>query len=356
MNCAERRCTLTHQRGAATLAVTLMLLFSLSLMMLYAARVGMTEQRIAANDAHARAAFAAAQAGADRALAGLAALDRDALVFDMEGWITTGTRAESLPNGAAYSAEAHNRGLIPFQADILRIEASGTAGDGSARRVTLLAAFDSLLPNAPPAPLLVRGEFVPAGDLTLENPVRPVAAWIGGAYVPGGVLDVHLSEPFSCPPEGICAEDTRIGVLTPEAFFANIFGREPDVLRSIAQVIECSPCDPATMTPAGGVVWLENGGASVTLDAGELGTEEHPVVAVVAGDIELAGPLQVNGLLVVLGDWAAGAATLVVEGAFIVTGHAVGGPAELRYHAGILDILQRRGRYSLVPGSWSDLR
>jgi hypothetical protein len=356
MSCAEQCRNASRQDGAATLAVTLMLLFSLGLMMLYTARVAVTEQRIAANDVHARTAFAAAQAGVDRVLAGLVELDRAAVTYDADGWSIVAARAESLPNGAAYSAEAHNRGLTPFAADVLRIEARGTAGDGGARRVTLLAAFDPLLPNVPPAPLLVRGELAPAGDLALENFIRPVAAWVGGAYVPGGVLDVQLSEPTSCPPDGICADDTRIGALTPEAFLANIFGREPDALRSAARVIECSPCDPSAMTPAGGVLWLENGGAGIMLDSGELGTEEHPVVAVVAGDLEIAGPLHINGLLVVLGDWAGGSAALIVEGALVVAGDvAGGGPAELRYHAGILDTLQRSGRYSAVPGSWSDL-
>jgi hypothetical protein len=357
MNCGEDRGSWRGQRGAATLMITVLLLFSLSLVLLYAARVGVTEQRLAANDAQARAAFAAAQAGLDRTLSDLAALDRAAIAYDADGWATVDTRAATLPNDAAYSAEAHNRGLPPFQADVLRLEARGTTGEGGGvRLVTLLAAFSSVLPNIPPAPLMVRGDLSPAGDLTLGSPDRPVAAWIGGVYIPGGAtLDAQLSEPASCPPVGICAGDGRIATLTPEAFFENIFGRAPEALRSAAHIIDCASCDPAVVAPEGNVVWLENGGAAVSLTTGQLGTEAHPVIAVIAGDFELAGMLQIYGLLFVLGDWLASGATLSVEGAVVVAGDVVAsGPAQLHYHAGILETLQQSGRYSAIPGSWSD--
>ena len=39
-----------RERGAATLSISLVLLFSLSLITLYSARVGVTEQKISANE------------------------------------------------------------------------------------------------------------------------------------------------------------------------------------------------------------------------------------------------------------------------------------------------------------------
>lgn len=356
MNSAESRRSLPGQRGAATLVITVLLLFSLSLMMLYAARVGVTEQRLAANDAQARTAFAAAQAGLDRALAGLATLDRAALDYDADGWVALAPVSATLANGADYRAEVHNRALVPHDANLLRLDVRASSGPGGGvRAATQLAVFAPLLPNVPPAPLVVRGDLSPAGDLMLASPERPVGAWIGGAHVPGGIVDAQLSEPASCPPLGICAGDDRIGALTPAAFFENTFGRPLEALRSAAQVVRCAACDPAAIIPTGTVLWLENDGATVTLGAGALGTEEQPVVAVIAGDFEAAGALQIHGLLFVLGDWRAGGGTLAAEGAVIVAGSAIDtDPAQLDYHAGILDVLHQSGRYAAVPGSWTD--
>lgn len=356
MPCDEQIRHRHGQRGAATLVISVLLLFSLSLMLLYAARVGVVEQRLAANDAQARAASAAAQAGLERLLADLAGLDRGAVAYDAAGRATVVVRAGTLPNGSAYSAEAHNRGLAAYQTDLLRLEARGTTGPGGGTRtLTQLAAFAPLLPNPPPAPLVVRGDLVTEPTLALANPEGP-AAWLGGAYSPGtGDADTHLSDPAACPPLGICAEDARLADLTPEVFFENTFGRTPAVLRAMARIASCAACDLAALPTEWELVWLDNAGAAVTPAAGALGTEDRPVVAVVAGDFAPAGPLQIHGLLFVLGDWLAGGAALRVEGAVLVAGDAVaGGPAQLNRHAGILDALQARGRYGTVPGSWSD--
>ena len=352
MNCADRR----RQCGAATLAVTVLLLLSLGLAMLYAARVAVVEQRLAANDARARAALAAAQAGAAATLAGLGAVDRAAIVYDTDGRATVSAGTGTLANGAGFRAEAHNRGLSPYQAEVLRLDVQGSSPGGGTRALTLLAAFTSQLPNVPPAPLLVRGDLAPAAALVLSNPVRSVAAWLGGVNTAGVPPETQLPAAAACLPIGICAEDTRLAALTPEGFAANTFGRTPAAVRAAARVLRCAPCEPAALTAAGDLLWLENDGAAVSLTAGALGTAARPVIAVVAGDFAPAGDVQVYGLLFVLGDWRAGTGTLSVDGALIIAGQALDvGPAVLNYHAGILDRLHARGDYGAVPGSWTDL-
>jgi hypothetical protein len=363
---SQRRCRPpcrehSRERGAATLVITALLLFGLSLMSLYSARVGVTEQRLAANDEQARAAFAAAQAGLDRVLADLALLDRDAIVYDPDGWATLDTAAATLSDAgsdvSAYDATADNRGLTPFRADTVHIESQGSSGDGGgARALTLTAVFSPLLPDVPPVPLLVRGGLTTSGDLALSSPARPRAAWLGGVYVAGGgALNTVLSAPSLCPPSGLCEADARLAALTPEAFFENTFGRPPAALRSVARVLSCTACDPAAAPAGTDVIWLENSGGPVAPAAGALGNEEHPVIVVVAGDFEAAAPLHIHGLLFVLGDWQGGSGTLTVDGAVAVAGDAaVVGPAQLNYDAAILEALHRRGRYSSVPGSWAD--
>lgn len=337
--------------------VTVLLLFCISLVTLYSARVSVTEQRLSANDVQARAALAAAQAGLDRVLAGLATLDRSALEYDPDGWAVLGTQSATLANGTAFSAWAHNRGLTSFQSNLLRIESQGSFQDAiGTRSLGLIAAFSPLLTNIPPAPLVVRGNMTAAGGLTLGNAARPAAAWMGGAYTPGATPpDIQLADPPWCPPFGICDGDNRIGSLTQEEFFANTFGRPPQALRSSARVLRCAHCDPGSGHADYDVIWLENDGAAVRLTAEQLGTEERPVVAVIDGDMEPAGPVRIHGLLFVLGDWLAGDGAIVAEGSIIVAGDAVDiGPAQLVYHPGAMDYLRETGRFTPVPGSWVD--
>ncbi len=63
------RTTLNRQRGMATLAVGLILLFAITILTFNVAKVGGVEQRIAANDVRTIAAHEAAQAGIEQAIA-----------------------------------------------------------------------------------------------------------------------------------------------------------------------------------------------------------------------------------------------------------------------------------------------
>ena len=58
-----------HQRGAATIFITIVLLLAIALMGLYTNRGAIMEQRLASNEVRAKQSFAAANAGIDAALA-----------------------------------------------------------------------------------------------------------------------------------------------------------------------------------------------------------------------------------------------------------------------------------------------
>src|SRR5574337_592377 len=68
-----RASSVSFQRGAATLFMTLMLLLVAGLVLLYTSRGAIMEQRLSANEIRAKQAFAAASAGLDRALAAIQA-------------------------------------------------------------------------------------------------------------------------------------------------------------------------------------------------------------------------------------------------------------------------------------------
>lgn len=75
--------TSARQRGVSTLVVAIVLLIAATFLTFFAAKVGMQEQRMSANDYRHKEAFSTAEAGLDRAKAYLAANRQD---FSTWGW------------------------------------------------------------------------------------------------------------------------------------------------------------------------------------------------------------------------------------------------------------------------------
>ncbi len=84
--------TMTRQRGAATLVVAIILLLAMTMMTFFGVRVGVTEQRIAANDMRAKQALAVAEALVEN---GIAYLDHNKAVISKP---FTGTAPDNDPH------------------------------------------------------------------------------------------------------------------------------------------------------------------------------------------------------------------------------------------------------------------
>jgi hypothetical protein len=88
-----------------------------------------------------------------------------------------------------------------------------------------------------------------------------------------------------------------------------------------------------------------------------LGTDSHPVVLVVDGNLRIAGDFRLKGLLYLRGNlWDVTAGTAQVQGAVIAEDALTiaGTPAVARNDA-LLQRLQRlQGSLVRVPGSWRD--
>ncbi len=82
--------TLTKQRGAATLVISLILLLAITLMTFSGVRVGVTEQRISANDVRSKQVMAVAEASIENAIGYLSANDPHINKTTANGWLLTG--------------------------------------------------------------------------------------------------------------------------------------------------------------------------------------------------------------------------------------------------------------------------
>jgi hypothetical protein len=335
------------ERGAAELLVVAVLALCLLLTMAHASRVVVTGQRLAANDALAPAGLGAAQAGLEAALASLAGLEAEDVVFDGEGWTAFPGPSGALGDGASYATAIGNRGLDAAQLELLEIESTGRGPDGSGVRVVRqLAHRQAWLAHPPPAPLVARGGADLSGVVAV-NRHGSIAAWLGGEVTATAAgIDVTGAPP--CPPRGVCANDARLAALSPADLAENFLGRTPDLFTRLAPA--CVPCGGAS--PVLPVAWLEGGDAA---PYGAIGSDDRPVLLVVRGDLRLIADVEFHGLLVVLGDWLGGAGELSLAGAMIVAGEISGAPAaRLRYEPALLQPFAVTGPYARVAGSWSD--
>lgn len=340
------------QRGAATLAVALMLLAAMLLALVAANRNLLLELRQSANQSESTLAFEAAEAGLDWATTLLndnaargddclaaaggasfrdrhldtasAALTprelRPACVFGAEGWAcgcpadTAASPATTDASGAAFALR-----LAPGpQPGQLRLSAVGCSrwsgecradGSGSDRAVSRHEALLALQPAlaSPPAAALT---------------VRPTAA-------------------------------------EAAHFFAAHFGLSKAAWSRQAMVrrLDCQgDCGAALAALASeGVTLVALPGELLLRGPLTLGTPQRPMLIVAGGTIQLQGAVELHGVLYGNGiAWSAPAAT--VNGALISEG-AAGGDASLvlTRDAEVLDALRtRQGSLIRLPGSWRD--
>jgi Tfp pilus assembly protein PilX len=340
------------ERGATTLAVTLMLLAAMLLVLVAANRDLLVELRQASNQSESTVAFEATEAGLAWATALLndatprgddcrAAADgtsfrerhldttiasltprelRPACVLGATGW-TCGC-----PGDAAAEPEVDRAGGAAFalrisaaaQPGVLRLSATGCSrwggecrpdGSGSERAVAQHQVLLALQPAL---------AFPPAAALT----VRPVS-------------------------------------VDPAAFFAGLFGlskatwsRQPMV-----RTLDCQgDCGTALATLATeGTTLVALPGDLLLRSPLRLGTPQRPMLIVAGGTVQLQGAVTLHGVLYGSGiTWAAPAAT--VNGALISEGLAGGDTSLLLTRdADVLDALRtRQGSFVRLPGSWRD--
>lgn len=396
-----------RQRGAAALAVTLVLLFITTLVTAHAHRNHLFELSASTNQYRATQAFEAAEAGLEWAIALLndprpidpacvaggpgdtnfrerhaaAALPTAAAcVREGNGW-----RCSCPSSGEPSIPAAQGDGPAPaFRVQVAagpspglwHLAATGcsrragacapgeaTTAEATARMQVHLAFVPS--PAAPPvAPLTVRGNVEAGGAaIGLHNTDADTAGIVVHA---GGVVAAANARARTAPGSPVqlafVEQDGRLAAPEGDRLFASIFGidkalwREQPGVARIACDGDCGEALRAAIAPgqAHRLLWVD--GDLALSGAVTLGTPDRPIVLVAAGTVRLSGPVVVHGL--VYGgevSWN-GAGGGMVRGAAISEGSYSGNAApDFIYDAGVLAALRRSaGSFARLPGSWKD--
>jgi len=202
MSLYKKPLSIEAQQGAATLLVSIILLIAITLITLFAARIGVMDQRISSNELRHKVAFASAEAGLDQAAA---YLDANPVLHDgnvADGWVTCTGSTSIFPcnvNGAELvlatiitgtSITASINNILPLSDSFLVKTTNniialgqGTSDDGTGAAIAQVTfAKTSLLTPGEVPPLMIpsgslSGNFNIVPNPNGGGPGVPISVW-----------------------------------------------------------------------------------------------------------------------------------------------------------------------------------
>ncbi len=373
------------QRGAATIAITLILSFAILLSVAFANRSMLFEVKTSTNQYRAAQAHEAAEAGLEWAIAQLNSdtpIGDDCLASESpaatpfrerstatmharcteaeSGWSCACPSSGDLPapgDSLAFTVQAESSG----PSGLLQLIATGTSVDHRGYPVQLRVVVGRLpgLDTLPAAALTVRGTATASFGVHHTDPST------GGLTVhSGGAFDATplslTSTPGTPPSASVLTNDAGLAHLSAQGLFASVFRMDKAAWRSQPVVHEMgceSDCGAALAqaVTTHSLIWLR-GGLRVDVPV-VLGTPERPVLLVVDGPVQLQASAVIHGVVYTTDATWTDTAGAAIHGAVIAEGdlHASGN-TQIHHHRAVLEALhQRTGTYARLPGSWRDL-
>lgn len=374
---------LFFQQGFATLTVALMISFLATFMTIYAAKVGVMEQRISANESRAEEAFAAAEAGIEE---GIAYLRGNRKQIDSWGWSSCSGHTD-LPcsdganhiyddtwsfiqnvnqNGPGYTVKL-NKDNGSYSLHFLRntdapavflVVAEGKSADGLGQALVRKGVYFYLYSNMniPDAPLMAGGDVNISGSFSVSGNANQggLSVWAGGGVTLGGSTKkgniVIIDKNTLNPPASF-----------PNDLFEYIFGvprEKSQVIKDEATIL--SDCNSLN-TDSSGLYWIEGSCAP----GNNIGSKAAPVLLVVEGDIKLNGNRQNFGLVFAFSNSATVQLNVELNGTATVYGAVVAsknidkanGNFNMEYDSEVLvNLYSNIGShgFTFIPGSWAD--
>ncbi|WKJ92444.1 PilX N-terminal domain-containing pilus assembly protein [Methylomonas montana] len=211
----------SYQRGMATLVVTIAVLVTATLMVIFATKVGMFDQRMAGNETRHKEAFAIAEAGLDYSTERFIT-EFKRLYDGTSPTTTTNTLATILANAQAtdlradgtaasagqakFSVTVVNSGASLGTIPIFTFTSTGTSADGSgsANVIRQISMANALGGSTPDVPLIVGGSVGTGGNFNIvgnpngSGPGVPVSIWSGPPSNPPKVIELTSGSAATC--------------------------------------------------------------------------------------------------------------------------------------------------------------
>lgn len=194
-----------HQKGMATLIITTSVLIIITLMVIFATKVGIFDLRMAANEVRYKEAFATAEGGLDFAVQKFEDQFRNNF-SGIGSWatiisnsqVTNGTKLDGTVNGAgiaSFGVTVIDTGVLIGGVSVLHFQSTGLSTDGTGtavmhREITMKKIVGG---SAPEVSVMAAGSVGTGGDFNIvANPNSagngiPISIWTGGPSPNGNV-------------------------------------------------------------------------------------------------------------------------------------------------------------------------
>lgn len=282
--------------------------------------------------------------------------------------VTLGTGTDPHYGSVRLTSRGCTDSSIDNCTDIQGLSQTATALSMQIADFALVAA----VPSSPSAPLTVKGTLTTAGagGLGLHNndPMSAGTLVVSGGAAPTLYDDRMDSVPGTPAAQARIFDDGYLSRLTTsqqdkDRFFQTYMGMVPSryanhpALRQVSCQGGCGPALQNAYNAGQRMLWVQG---HMTLDTNTvIGTVAAPVLVIVNGSAAITGPMQLNGMLMVLGDldWTntSGLSSLVNGMVVVQGGMSATGSMDIVYHQSIANILRNRlGSYARVSGGWID--
>ena len=402
-----------HQRGAATLVVTVVLLFLITTVSVITAQTVVVENQVTANQQREMQAFNAAQAGLDYflLLLGLGEIDPATGQWSTDPDDPVATRfiddlKVAYVDGPCDPGQVAQFSLVPVPVSgspgFYDITSSGFSADCSARRIISqrVVRGASEEHEMERVPLVAGGSVIGGGSAhNVANPENNFTIWSGEPHDPANSHTL-ISDPANpckyddqtkrvqeCLPTGnrkglirdnslsVIASDLNLSALREDrdAFFQNFMARPPEDFshRGLAQRLSPAQAEEAiTGVMEGGRYWVDG---SLNIQGGTIGCtagigpseecgrashsgEEKPSLVIIDGDFTVRGNLTAYGVIYVRGNLVVNG-TMRVYGSIIMEDDVKGnGNVDVFFSSSTLDNIEpiKVDMPTVVPGTWRD--
>lgn len=363
----------TQQQGAVLL-VTLVLLFTLTILTSFSAKVAITEQRLSSNEAHIAKSSHAADSGVDLFLAKINdKTQREILLNDADtdgqpdGDITGTLGSSDQTYAVTFTAPTPgNFDLIQVSSIGCSDACSGTCNTAcpSHKIINQYFSLTNALSNGPSSPLTARGNVNIASSPDVINNFGTSVVHSGGTYADNAATTIisNTVQQISITPY-VVDSDATLSSLTGDEYFESFFGASKATIKGYSQVMNCiGGCDSSDLHAALAAntdkrfIWADG---DVILLNDTFGTVTDPIVLIVDGNLELRGGAAINGLVYSTDlNWnAVGAGNSGINGAAIAENNiTITGNLVINFNPDVLANLEPNLiGIARVSGTWIDI-
>lgn len=359
------------RRGAVTLLFTVTLMVLSTMVIFFATRFAVTQDKLMANYNRNAQAYQAAEAGLEFGINYLKQNSSTILANPTNGHIQSFSNSSTtnvvLANGSQFSITYTNP--VANNYTLISISSTGTSDDGSSTRVvSQLVGFGSLLANSPVIPLTSKGEVILGGSSQVRNLHTSTTIISGDDVTISGSASTVLSSGTSSTTGNIQADvqqaNSTISNTSTSDFFAGYFGVSASTIKNNVNHYYSSNSSQNYSNTLNGLIgtsiWIDQLGGSANLSGNvTIGSSSSPVLMIVNGNLNITGNVVIYGFLYVMGQTTTDILGNVTVNGGVVTQSdlRLSGSVDIDYNPTILSNLRSQSSmsyYARVPGSWKD--